>query len=298
MEKIYRLYTNKTIGFFKNKTDALSLLIHINNSKIEVFSNTTPIGTYSYQNNQLYFNDIIVNDEEFSNILKWYNDKSVIIETNEENNKKNKDSQNEDLNLFIPLTLSEKRSKVEKREVNIGNVNKIEVRDINEIEAKIKMLELEAKLQEEEMNEKKRIIEEKNNEVRNKKKNFDRERKNYEKDKDEWDKLRNKLEADKRVYFIIKEQLDNGELTEESIPILFQEKFPIFKYLDTKNLINDDDTISTTEINNYLDILPNFEEKKTNADRNNSLNDMFSSSDPIYEYKNFNKIIDSNDSSN
>ena len=125
-----------------------------------------------------------------------------------------------------------------------------------------------------------------------KKGEFDKEKKNFEREKESWNQLKNKLEADKRVYFIIKEQLDSGELTEESIPILFIDKYPIFKYLDEKNLIDNSDSISTDEINNYLQIAPNYK-INISIDNSNSFNDLFSSSDPIYFNKEKNVTSDS-----
>ena len=75
METIYRLYTHITIGVFKNKDDAISLLHHINNAKIEVFQNLTPIGIYQIINNQLYFNDNVVELEGYLN--KWFNNETL-----------------------------------------------------------------------------------------------------------------------------------------------------------------------------------------------------------------------------
>jgi hypothetical protein len=249
MNTIYRVYTTKTVGVFTSKDDAISLIYHIPNSKIEVFNNLSPIGIYYFKNNKLYFNDKEVILEGF--IKEWFNI--------------NKTEEKSELNIFIPLspTIEDENKKL----------------SLNELQEKIKKLEEEANLNNEKLDEIKELCENKEENFNEIKEQFDKEKKDFEKEKEYQYQLKNKLEADKRVYFIIKEQLESGELTESSIPVLFVDKYPIFKQLDDNNLISDDNTISTDEINNYLQIAPNY---KINNDNNNTFNDLFSSSDPIY----------------
>ena len=133
-------------------------------------------------------------------------------------------------------------------------------------------------------------INQQNDEFKNKKKEYDTDKKQFEKEKEKWYQLKSKLEADKRVYFIIKEQLESGELTENSMPVLFQDKYPIFKYMDDNQLIFNNDLLSNTEINNYLNALPlvapsmykdisvMFDINKSSGE---SFNDLFSS-DPLH----------------
>lgn len=262
MNNIYRLYTNKTIAFFSHKDDAISLLYHIPNAKIEVFNNLTPIGIYQLNNKKLYFNDDQVLLEGY--MKKWF-----------ENNITEEKSE---LNIFIPLTTIEE-----------NNNKKL---SLEELQKKIKQLEEEENNINEKIEEFQEIIENKEEAFNEKKEEFDEDKKNFEKEKEYVYQLKNKLEADKRVYFIIKEQLDSGELTEESIPILFIDKYPIFKYLDENRLIDNGDSISTDEINNYLHVAPNYK-INTNIDNSNSFNDLFSSSDPIYFKKEKNITSDS-----
>ena len=262
MNNIYRLYTNKTIAFFSHKDDAISLLYSIPNAKIEVFNNLTPIGIYQLNNKKLYFNDELVLLEGY--MKKWF-EQNITEEKSE-------------LNIFIPLTTIEE-----------NNNKKL---SLEELQLKIKQLEEEENKINEKIEEFQEIIEEKEEAFNEKKEEFDEDKKNFEKEKEYVYQLKNKLEADKRVYFIIKEQLDSGELTEESIPILFIDKYPIFKYLDEKNLIDNSDSISTDEINNYLQIAPNYK-INISIDNSNSFNDLFSSSDPIYFNKEKNVTSDS-----
>ena len=262
MNNIYRIYTNRTIAFFSNKDDAISLLYHIPNAKVEVFNNITPVGIYHLNNKKLYFNDNQVILEGY--MKKWF-EQNVTEEKSE-------------LNIFIPLTTVDE---------NVNNKLSLE-----ELQLKIKQLEEEENKNNDKIEEIQEIIEGKEEIFNEKKEEFDEEKKSFEKQKEFVYQLKNKLEADKRVYFIIKEQLDSGELTEESIPILFIDKYPIFKYLDENSLIDNSDSISTDEINNYLNIAPNYK-VNTNIDNSNSFNDLFSSSDPIYNKKEKNIVSDS-----
>lgn len=262
MNSIYRIYSNKTIAVFTNKDDAISLLYHIPNAKVEVFNNLTPVGIYHINNKKLYFNDTEV-------ILDGYMKKWFGQNTTEEKS---------ELNIFIPLTTIDE------------NPNK--KLSLEELQLKIKQLEEEENKNNEKLEEIKEVYENKEDAFNEKKEEFDEEKKNFEREKEYFYQLKNKLEADKRVYFIIKEQLELGELTEESIPILFIDKYPIFKYLNDNKLINDNDFISTEEINNYLQVVPNFK-VNLNVENSNSFNDLFSSSDPIYFKKEKNINTDS-----
>jgi hypothetical protein len=263
MDYIYRLYTNRTIGYFKNKDDAISLLFNINNAKIEVFQNCTPVGIYKIINNELYYNDSIIKLEGYLN--SWFNNITETIEIKKEVKK----TDNE-LNLFIP--------------VNTFENSEEPVVDMEKYLEHIKLLEENAKLCEEKLENMKEQVDTKKDEFKQKKEQFNKEKKSFDKEKEEWNQFKSKLEADKRVYFIIKEQLESGELTEESIPILFQDKYPIFKKLDDDNLLDSADFLTSNDISNYLNILPNYEQKNSEAHHDS----IFTSSDPLYLMKKFN----------
>jgi len=252
MNYSYRLFTNKTIGYFTSKDDAISLIYHIPNAKIEVFNNMTPIGMYYFKNKVLFFNNEQVKLDGY--MAEWFQNR-IITEKSE-------------LQVFITIT---------EESVNINKKLSME-----ELALKIKRLEEEAELNEEKLEEIKEIANNKEESFIEKKEEFDNEKKNFDKEKEAWNQLKSKLEADKRVFFIIKEQLESGELTSESIPILFQDKYPIFKHMFDNNLINSSDSINTEEINNYIEISPQFE---SNVNIEHTYDDLFSSSDPIYNSK-------------
>jgi len=275
MNYIYRVYTNKTVGVFTNKDDAISLLFHIPNAKIEVFSNLTPIGIYSLNKNNLFFNN---NSVELDGYMKeWFNTPNKPL--------------NEELNVFIPISES-----IPVKEKNVEPVN------IESLAEKIKRLEAEALLMEEKANEIKEVVEENQNKFIEKVKNFDEEKKRLAREKDNWNQFKNKLEADKRVYCIIKEQLESGELNDGEIPVLFQDKYPIFKYMHQHNLISLSDILHPEEIDRYIEILNNPPLEIITANQNITTNidtknysELFSSSDPIYNFKkNLESEVDTN----
>ena len=275
MNYIYRVYTNRTIGVFPNKDDAISLLFHIPNAKIEVFSNLTPIGIYSLNKNNLLFNN---NHVELDGYMKeWFDTPNKPL--------------NEELNVFIPIS-----DPVPVQE------KKPEPLNMESLAEKIKRLEAEALLMEEKANEIKEVVDENQNKFIEKVKNCDEEKKRLAREKDNWNQFKNKLEADKRVYCIIKEQLESGELNEGEIPVLFQDKYPIFKYMHQNNLITLTDTLHPEEIDRYVEILNNPPLEIITANQNITTNidtknysELFSSSDPIYNFKkNIESEIDTN----
>jgi hypothetical protein len=181
MNYSYRLFTNKTIGYFTSKDDAISLIHHIPHAKIEVFHNITPIGIYYFKNKILYFNQTPVELDSY--LAEWFQNKTT--------------TEKSDLQLFIPI--SEDNTNINKK------------LNMDELALKIKRLEEEANMNNERLEEIKEKVEEKEEKFIEKKEEFDLEKKNFEREKESWNQLKNKLEADKRVYFIIKEQLENGE---------------------------------------------------------------------------------------
>jgi len=90
--------------------------------------------------------------------------------------------------------------------------------------------------------------------------------------KDLEDEKRRKFEANKVVYFRIKQDIQNGKIDEDNIPVLFVDDYPIFKFLDTEGLIDKDDNFLI-----YMDLI---EKDKTDSDIpiQNSYNELFSSS--------------------
>jgi hypothetical protein len=76
---IYRVYTNKTSGYFTSKNDAISLIYYIPDAKIEIFNNITPIGIYQLKNKVLYFNN---NEEKLEGYMaEWFQNKILTEKT-------------------------------------------------------------------------------------------------------------------------------------------------------------------------------------------------------------------------
>jgi flagellar hook protein FlgE len=267
------VYTNRTIGVFPKKDDAISLLFHIPNAKIEVFSNLTPIGIYSLNKNNLFFNNNLIELDGY--MKEWFNNSVKPA--------------NEELNVFIPMSEPVQEKKPEPL-------------NMESLAEKIKRLEAEALLMEEKANEIKEVVDENQNKFIEKVKNCDEEKKRLAREKDNWNQFKNKLEADKRVYCIIKEQLESGELNEGEIPVLFQDKYPIFKYMHQQNLISLSDVLHPEEIDRYVEILNNPPLEIITANQNITTNidtknysELFSSSDPIYNFKkNIESEVDTN----
>ena len=194
----------------------------------------------------------------------------ILPKDNFYNIKSEKNDSSNDLNLFIPIN-------------TFDNTEPAKV-DMEKYLENIKLLEENAKLCEEKLDVMKDQIENKQEDFKLKKEKFNKDKRQFDKEKEEWVQFKSKLEADKRVYFIIKEQLESGELTEDSIPILFQDKYPIFKKLDNDNLLDTSDFLTSNDISNYLNILPNYEQKNSEAHHDS----IFTSSDPLYLMKKFN----------
>lgn len=54
-----------------------------------------------------------------------------------------------------------------------------------------------------------------------------------------------KFNADKQAYLLIKNDIKNKKIGEENISVLFKEKYPLFKFLDEKNILNDPNAFDT-----------------------------------------------------
>jgi hypothetical protein len=78
--------------------------------------------------------------------------------------------------------------------------------------------------------------------------------KNKEKEKEN----KNIFKADKQAYFRLKQDIYENKITENKISILFKDKYPIFKFMDMKNLLGTDD-----EYIQYCSIYDEMYPKKT-----------------------------------
>jgi len=59
----------------------------------------------------------------------------------------------------------------------------------------------------------------------------------HDKFQEQEEETRKMFNANKRAFFLMKEDINKGKLTYDKISPLFRDKFPIFEYLDEKNLL-------------------------------------------------------------
>lgn len=69
---------------------------------------------------------------------------------------------------------------------------------------------------------------------------------------------KNIFKADKKAYYLLKQDICEHKITEDKISILFKDKYPIFKFMDMKNLLNTED-----EYIQYVNLYDELYPKKT-----------------------------------
>lgn len=132
-----------------------------------------------------------------------------------------------EINLFIPL--DPEQSCIE-----------------NELKEKLHKL---TALKEEEERELNRILQEKNQEYIEEKARLEKVKLEMKRNQEKWEEIQKKFDADKKLYYIFQREIEEGKRTEEEIPILFKDIFPIFKQLDEDNKLN-----TNEEVKHYLDL--------------------------------------------
>jgi hypothetical protein len=219
---------NDIIGVYKKLDDAYDFVIFINNyinkkTNINIIKN---IKIFKYKNNTI------------KNIY-YINSKLKLSETqdNLQNNNDNNDDESSDINIFIP------------NEIEISEIN-----DVNMFELKEKIILLEKiknneydKLQElkkDFINKEEKYTEDKIK-INNKKLKLKQEQ-------EKWDSIKKKFEADKKLYFVFKQEIENNIREVEDIPELFKNIYPIFEKLDNDKYLN-----TIQEINKYIELTNN-----------------------------------------
>lgn len=222
---------NDIIGVYKKLDDAYDFVIFINNyinkkTNINIIKN---IKIFKYKNNTI------------KNIY-YINSKLKLSETqenlqNNNDNNDNIDNESSDINIFIP------------NEIEISEIN-----DVNMFELKEKIILLEKiknneydKLQElkkDFINKEEKYTEDKIK-INNKKLKLKQEQ-------EKWDSIKKKFEADKKLYFVFKQEIENNIREVEDIPELFKNIYPIFEKLDNDKYLN-----TIQEINKYIELTNN-----------------------------------------
>lgn len=141
---------------------------------------------------------------------------------------KSYNTEESDINLFIPL------------ETVPNNPN---------IDALKEKLDKLAMMKEEEERELQRILQEKNQEYIEEKARLEKIKLEMKKNQEKWEEIQKKFDADKKLYYIFKQEIETGERMEDEIPILFKDNYPIFKQLDEEEKLN-----TNEEVKHYLDL--------------------------------------------
>ena len=101
-------------------------------------------------------------------------------------------------------------------------------------------------------------------------------------DQDKWESICKKFEADKKLYYIFKNEILKGDRDKDDIPILFKHTYPIFEKIDNDNIINTD-----KEINIYASQI------KQNQNIDTELfSSIFNKSENILKYNDYNETSD------
>ncbi len=121
---------------------------------------------------------------------------------------------------------------------------------VEELMQKKKAKEQEFKNKKKEVRKQEKVFTDKNFKFGNKKRLLRR-------DQDKWEEFTRKFVADRKVYFIIKRQIKDGDITEDQIPELFVEKYPFFKQLDEQEVLGKEGDLGA-----YMEIIPKDQRQK------------------------------------
>jgi hypothetical protein len=295
----YILEINKSIfDIYNNKNSAIVHLFKLNklnNCYIKEFINGYVNGIYKIKNNKVIYissNNTSIQTTEITDLPFEIQYNSC--NTTEVIDNKDDTLVSSEINVRLPpinteivITSHENDSKEEENKDD-ENIN------LDELEKKIAELN---RLKEEELNQLESLnkgLHEYENEIIKEKFNVDEEKNKLKRDKEKWEEFKNIFNADKRIYKIMKEQIQNNEI--DVIPELFENKFPIFKTLDEKDLLDKD-----SEIYEYIKLLPedNIEYIPKNIQLKGLFNENVVSSISLTEFKdnNYENTIDTDDES-
>jgi hypothetical protein len=230
---------NDIIGVYKKLDDAYDFIIFLNiyvNKKMKTNLNNIikNIKIYKYKNN------IIKKIYYINSKLKL----KLIIQDNIINNntdyeiQKNKDDgESSEINIFIP---------------NETEINDYEVQNMDDIKEKINLLEKLKQhendklqdLKEDYINKEEKYIEEKIK--------IDNKKLKLKQEQEKWDSIKTKFEADKKLYYLFKKEIEDNIREKDDIPELFENIYPIFEKLDNDGYLN-----TIQEINKYVELKKN-----------------------------------------
>lgn len=167
--------------------------------------------------------------KEFSNIgINILSDKvfSNINNINEESS---------EMKLFIPVTdLKTVNEVITNKEIT----KSICKPNIDEIKVLIEKLEKEKSLELERLDNLKNNYEEQEEKYIENFMKIEQSKLSILRKKDKMELISKKFDADKKLYYILKEEIDNEKRNISDIPILFKEIYPIFQYIENNNITN------------------------------------------------------------
>lgn len=246
---------------FHNWVEILTIYSRYNNNinillnQIQIFEydNNLIKNIYTFDKNKLIdSNNEIINFN--NNIIekrldKLFNNNTYIVES--------------EINLFIPVT--ETLQINNNPDSKIENIKKSDSISVNELEKKIKMLELLKEKEIEEYNNLENELKEKEEKYIEDKIKMDKITLKLKTEQEKWEAIKKKFEVDKKLYFIFKKEFDNK--TRNEIPILFQEIYPVFEFMDTNGILN-----SIKEFDTYASMTKNFKNSHIQTNLDNIFN--------------------------
>jgi len=254
---------NIVFNIYDNKNGALVHLYKLskynNKCQLKEFNSGCIEGIFNVKKGKIMYthlnlkNDIIV--ESYSDIpfeLKFLGNKKLTSCDKTE-------FLSSDINVHLPsmhteINISSDKDNSDKKNKQEGD-KPVVVEDPNEglnIEELRKKIEELNKLKDIEINDLENLndnLHDFENKIIEEKFSIDAEKNKLRTDKEKWEEFKNIFAADKKIYKIMKEQLNNNDI--EDIPELFERKYPIFKVLDDNNLLNIEG-----DIYEYIKLLP------------------------------------------
>lgn len=208
------------LGVYKKLNDAYDFILFLNdyiNKKTKIDNIIKNIKIYKYKNN-------LVKDIYYINsklILKTQNNDVINDESSE-------------INIFIP------------NETENNDITPYDLKEKINLLEKLKQHEIDKlqELKEDYVNKEEKYIEEKIK--------IDNKKLKLKQEQDKWDCIKKKFEADKKLYYLFKEEINKNIRQKDDIPELFVEIYPIFEKLDNDGYLN-----TIQEINKYIELIKN-----------------------------------------
>lgn len=176
-------------------------------------------------------------------------------ESSEESDSESSEENKTDFNAITAEIdrLESKKELVENRHTMITEEDSVE---IAEIERELIKLQEMKEFQEKEME---KFSKDHEKDVANLSKYISKindEKRWIRKEKEREEERRRVFEADKGVYYRMKQEIREGKRDEDNVPFLFAQKYPIFSFMDEKDLLNDEEDQYELYVGFYEELYP------------------------------------------